>query len=104
MTQYITDNSHSNNNRAMHLLLICILLFGAFHVSYQHDELITSGANHEQGCEYCSSVSSTTVLPPNELHLDLLTLSHTNNIFFEFVCQLSILYQLHNPRAPPSLV
>jgi len=104
MTLHITDNNNSINNRAMHLLLVCLLLFGAFHVSYQHDELINNSANHEQGCEYCSSVGSATVLPANEFHFDLLVLSHINNVFLEFVCQHSNLYQLHNPRAPPSLV
>jgi len=104
MIQRSTNYSHSNKNLAMHLLLVCILLFGAFHVSYQHDELLGNGSNHEQGCEYCSSVGSATVLPANEFYFDLLALSHFNNVFFEFLRQHSNLYQLHNPRAPPSLV
>lgn len=85
----------------MPLLLVCILLFGAFHVSYQHDELITSGANHEQGCEYCSSAGSATALPTTDLYLDLFTLSSIYNTFYEFICQYSNFYHLQNPRAPP---
>jgi len=103
MTRYLTDHSHSNNNRAMHLLLVCILLFGVFHVSYQHDELVSNNANHEQGCEYCSSTGSATVLPTNEFHFELLASSHTNNVFNQFACHYSVLYQPHNPRAPPPL-
>jgi len=103
MTRQITDSRQLNNSCTINLLLVCILLFGVFHVSYQHDELIHNNANHEQGCEYCSSVGSATVLPTNEFHFYLLVLSHINNVFYEFVSQNSSFYQLHNPRAPPSL-
>ena len=89
------------NNYATQLLLICVLLFGAFHVSYQHDDLISSGVNHEQGCEYCSSVGPAIALPTTDLYPDLLTLSSIHNPFYNFILQNSNFYHLQNPRAPP---
>ena len=101
MTEHRKDNMTTNSNYAIQLLLVCILLFGAFHVSYQHDELINGSASHEQGCEYCSSAGSAAALPASGLQLSLLGLISINNTFYEFVRQYSNLYKLQNPRAPP---
>ena len=91
------------NNCLAQLFLVSILLFGAFHVSYQHDDFLFGETSHEQNCEYCSSAGSPTILSSSELSLSLTFLNQLENDFYLDSFLSSEFYRLSNPRAPPFL-
>lgn len=103
MSNRSKNSIHTSNYALSQLVLICVLLFGVFHVSYQHDDLLQNANNHEQGCEYCSFASSSTTLPSCDIKLDLFAQTHTLNNYYRFLFQNFNFYAQQNPRAPPAL-